>query len=261
MNYTKIYSNIINKARQRYNITEYENHHIIPKCIGGTDHPENIVKLTYREHFLCHWLLVNIYKNDNNVYKLASAFNKMCAYSDTNLYRSLSSRKHAIARKLFSKYHPARKEEVKHKISSTLKEYYKNKTPSSKLIRIPRLCACGCGVLFEPKTEKQRYIQNHSQNNTSRETKEKQSISLKTYLNNLTEEENKSRLEKSLGKTDHIKRGQNISKSKKGKKTNQQEIMGKKYAAMNDEEFNEFISSKSNYVIKRMINLREKYRQ
>lgn len=32
-------------------------HHIIPECDGGTDDPENLVKLTHREHFIFHVIL------------------------------------------------------------------------------------------------------------------------------------------------------------------------------------------------------------
>lgn len=34
-----------------------EKHHIIPKCMGGSDRKDNIVRLTAREHFICHLLL------------------------------------------------------------------------------------------------------------------------------------------------------------------------------------------------------------
>jgi hypothetical protein len=34
-----------------------ERHHILPRSMGGSDDQANIVKLTYREHFLAHWLL------------------------------------------------------------------------------------------------------------------------------------------------------------------------------------------------------------
>ena len=48
----------------------YEKHHITPKCMGGDDSKENLVLLTAREHFLCHWLLVETYP-DNNKLKYA----------------------------------------------------------------------------------------------------------------------------------------------------------------------------------------------
>lgn len=35
----------------------YEKHHIIPKCVGGEDKPNNYVLLTYREHIKAHYLL------------------------------------------------------------------------------------------------------------------------------------------------------------------------------------------------------------
>jgi len=38
----------------------FEKHHIIPKCMGGSDSPDNIVALTAREHFVAHQLLVKI---------------------------------------------------------------------------------------------------------------------------------------------------------------------------------------------------------
>lgn len=37
-----------------------ERHHIIPKCIGGTNVKSNIVRLTPKEHRLCHLLLVKM---------------------------------------------------------------------------------------------------------------------------------------------------------------------------------------------------------
>lgn len=85
MDYKKIYQQIIDKSRQqnrkRGDGSYYELHHIIPKCVGGKgkrqefDHP-NLVLLTAKEHFICHKLLVEIYRNTkyfkNIVYSLWS---------------------------------------------------------------------------------------------------------------------------------------------------------------------------------------------
>lgn len=61
MNYLEVYELIINKYRQ-YPANGYvENHHIIPRCIGGTDHQDNLVKLPARAHFVAHLLLARIY--------------------------------------------------------------------------------------------------------------------------------------------------------------------------------------------------------
>lgn len=74
MNYHKIYQNIIDKAislnRSKKESTYYENHHIIPRCIGGNDDKDNLVLLTAKEHFISHLLLVKIYP-DNNKLKFA----------------------------------------------------------------------------------------------------------------------------------------------------------------------------------------------
>lgn len=64
MNYTKIYSRLISRAVERKRPEGYcEKHHIVPRCMGGTNAKENLVYLTAKEHFLCHKLLVRIYPN------------------------------------------------------------------------------------------------------------------------------------------------------------------------------------------------------
>ena len=42
----------------------YERHHIIPKCMGGTDKEDNLIDLFAREHFVAHRLLA--LENTNN---------------------------------------------------------------------------------------------------------------------------------------------------------------------------------------------------
>jgi hypothetical protein len=108
MNYTKIYHNIINKAKSQKRIKNkevyYEAHHIIPKCMGGEGkykewnyHP-NIVLLTAREHFLCHLLLVEIYPNNN---KLSSALWRMCNSGSNSQRYKPSSRIYEYSRIVF----------------------------------------------------------------------------------------------------------------------------------------------------------------
>ena len=55
--YTTWYKNITENAKNRSIGGYTEKHHIIPKSLGGSDSNSNIVKLTAREHFICHWLL------------------------------------------------------------------------------------------------------------------------------------------------------------------------------------------------------------
>ena len=58
--YYRIYNNIIERARSRTISGYTENHHIIPRSLGGSDNKDNLVALTAREHFICHRLLTKI---------------------------------------------------------------------------------------------------------------------------------------------------------------------------------------------------------
>lgn len=53
---------LISRAQLRVKPEGYsENHHILPKCIGGLDKPENLTRLTAEEHYVAHQLLVKIH--------------------------------------------------------------------------------------------------------------------------------------------------------------------------------------------------------
>lgn len=70
MNYQNVYNQIIERGKTRHLEGYKEKHHIIPKCLGGSNDKENIVELTAREHFLCHRLLVEIHPNKSLKYAL-----------------------------------------------------------------------------------------------------------------------------------------------------------------------------------------------
>lgn len=76
MDYYKIYRNLINKGVERKELPEhYEVHHILPKCMGGGDDVDNLVKLTPREHYIAHVLLTKVYP-DNLALKWSVIFFK-----------------------------------------------------------------------------------------------------------------------------------------------------------------------------------------
>ncbi len=75
MDYSKIYQQLILRAQNRVLEGYNESHHIVPKCMGGTDEPLNLVDLTPEEHFLAHMLLVKIYPAHKS---LIYAVQKMC---------------------------------------------------------------------------------------------------------------------------------------------------------------------------------------
>ena len=104
MNYSKIYESIIQNAKSKNrvktkidseNYIYYENHHILPKCLGGNNDKENLVLLTAKEHFVCHKLLTYIYKGNK---KLVNAYCRMTWDKVGN--RKITSRDYAYAREL-----------------------------------------------------------------------------------------------------------------------------------------------------------------
>jgi len=79
MNYTEHYNNLILKAKSR-SLTGYcESHHIIPKCMGGSDDIQNLVLLTPEEHYVAHQLLVKMHPTNKS---LVYAANMMTVGSD-----------------------------------------------------------------------------------------------------------------------------------------------------------------------------------
>lgn len=72
MNYEKIYDHLITRARNRLLEGYTEKHHIIPRCMGGTDESDNIVSLTAEEHFLAHLLLVKIHPSNTSLWYAAN---------------------------------------------------------------------------------------------------------------------------------------------------------------------------------------------
>jgi hypothetical protein len=123
MDYKKIYDSLIKMAVDRKKFDGYsETHHIVPKCLGGSNSKSNLVKLTAREHFLAHYLLAKIYGGS-----LWAAVTKMSG----NRRRSgflFNSRLYEVARKkhafFISESQKGRKLSIltKEKIAKSLRE-------------------------------------------------------------------------------------------------------------------------------------------
>ena len=77
MEYKRIYNAIILNRQTNPVVGYSEEHHIIPRCLGGEDIPTNLVRLSAREHFLCHHLLCKMYERTSEYYKLVKAFGMM----------------------------------------------------------------------------------------------------------------------------------------------------------------------------------------
>ena len=100
MNYQKIHDQLIDRAKNR-KLTGYkERHHIIPKCMGGTNHEDNLVFLTAREHFIVHKLLCEIHPKHHGIFK---GYYAMAMLNQTSRNIALTSREYEYLRKDFSK--------------------------------------------------------------------------------------------------------------------------------------------------------------
>lgn len=64
--YQNFINNILN-TRGRFNCGKeyHERHHIIPKCLNGTNDKNNLIDLYAKEHFIAHKLLA--LENPNNI--------------------------------------------------------------------------------------------------------------------------------------------------------------------------------------------------
>lgn len=94
--YTKWYNNLIKFKKIRIpdaNI-RYEVHHVIPRCMGGMNQKENLVKLTPREHYVAHLLLTKMCICDTHQRKMKFSLQKMMGNSS-----NWSSAQYEIARK------------------------------------------------------------------------------------------------------------------------------------------------------------------
>ena len=85
--YTKWYYRIIDNALLRATKQD-EIHHIIPRCLGGSDVNNNLVHLTYREHYIVHALLCKMHDSKMLINALWQMSNKnKSKYYNSNLYR------------------------------------------------------------------------------------------------------------------------------------------------------------------------------
>jgi len=60
MNYQAHYNKLIERAQNRLLEGYCEQHHIVPRCMGGVDEADNLVRLTAEEHYVAHQLLVKM---------------------------------------------------------------------------------------------------------------------------------------------------------------------------------------------------------
>lgn len=66
--YHQRYLSFINSCKNKHQSGYTEIHHIIPRCIGGTNDESNLIVLTARQHYIAHWMLWKAFKTSKLVY-------------------------------------------------------------------------------------------------------------------------------------------------------------------------------------------------
>lgn len=179
--YTQWYHSIIENARSRTLSGYKESHHIVPQSLDGTDTKENLVDLTAREHFVCHWLLVKMHTGEARS-KMIYALNGMKRSN-----REQERYETAITSRVYQK--------LKEEFGKTHSAFMKGKTPWNKGVPIT-----------EEQREKNRQAALGKKH--SAETKEKIS---KAQLGTKQKQETKDKISASLT---GLKRGPMIAEHK-----------------------------------------------
>lgn len=120
--YSKWYEMLVAKRRLNVPIGYSEIHHIVPKSLGGTNRKDNLVRLTAREHFIAHRLLVRMVEGDARR-KMVFALHVTLRAGRNKAEKYLpSSRTYARVRAQYSASLQGvpRNAETREKISSTL---------------------------------------------------------------------------------------------------------------------------------------------
>lgn len=203
-------------------------HHIVPKHAGGTNDSNNIIELSIKEHAEAHHLLFEKYGRIEDKLAWLGLIGEI-GYDE--LILSLLKR--------------PKSDEHKKKISQTLKGRKMILSPEEIKKRSER-----GKINFKGKKHKEESLEKIRK-------KRREQIFPDNYSETLSLAQ-KKRWNK-LSSKDRKLIGNNISNAKKGKKTNQMYIMGKKYASMTDEEFEKYISTKSPKMEKRFKNIRERF--
>ena len=97
MNYKKIYDELIERGKTRVLDCYKEKHHIVPRCMGGTDNMSNLVDLTPEEHYVAHQLLAKMYPDN---YGLAKAAHMMVCNRPSNKYYGWIRKRFAKAKSI-----------------------------------------------------------------------------------------------------------------------------------------------------------------
>jgi len=103
-NYQQRYHKFIKSRpiRTKVKFDGCETHHILPRSLGGSNDPSNLIVLTAREHFIAHLMLIKCYKGKNKS-KMVYALMKLSVANGNHHDYRLTSRRYEIIKKFFAK--------------------------------------------------------------------------------------------------------------------------------------------------------------
>ena len=206
--YTKLYYKITSNAKQRITEGYTELHHIIPQSMGGSNDKENLVELTAREQFICHWLLIKMTEGEDRS-KMLYALNGMKA---ENRYQQRYHTK--ITARVYEKYRIEHAENHSKRMKGRKAwnkgvpqtEEHKEKNRQAALQRAPK----SQETITKWKESRAGYT-------ASEETKQKQSLALKGKPKGpMSEEEKIKRSVKQKGVAKVKTHGANVANAVKG---------------------------------------------
>jgi hypothetical protein len=213
--YTRWYYKIIEHRRCNPFDGYKECHHIIPKCMNGSNSKDNLVDLSAREHFICHLLLTKmISKNSQDRFKMIKALSMMMCESETRNKRYVpSSRIYQYIREQVSEAWKGRVFSSEHRQKLSISgmgrvPWNKGKTPSDEYRQ--RMSDSHKGKKAAPETRK-KMSDIHKGRKHTPEAKMKMSIAAK----NRTPEHKEKLSIKAKNRTPEHK--EKLSVSKKGK--------------------------------------------
>lgn len=113
MNYLKHYELLINRAKNRIKLSGYiENHHIIPKCLGGTDDAENICELSAEEHYVAHQLLAKMNPHNVGLWSACKLMSNRCEVTNNKVYGWIRKRANRLVGAQISKSYLDKKDKI-----------------------------------------------------------------------------------------------------------------------------------------------------
>lgn len=124
INYSNLYVNLLVKHGTEERPTDgyYERHHIVPVSLGGKDNADNLIYLSGRVHFIAHWLLFKIHRNQ----EMARAFYGMCDTYRRPERRKPTSRAYESAKSAFSIHNHMRDSKHRTRASRNAKAQWGN---------------------------------------------------------------------------------------------------------------------------------------